>query len=75
MPKTCAVCAGDARPATTSYTFEREARTLVVKDVPADVCVNCGEAFVNDLVAGHLLEMAARNRRSGEPYAVEPYAA
>ena len=48
----CVVCkSGEARPGTTTVTLEREGLTLVMKEVPADICVNCGEDYVDSSVS------------------------
>ena len=39
-------------------TFERNGLTLVVKNVPARVCDNCGEEYVDEQAATQLLETA-----------------
>jgi YgiT-type zinc finger domain-containing protein len=76
MSITCIVCReGRTRPGTTSYTFERNGHTLVVNDVPADVCSSCGEAYLADLVAGHLLALAAEARTSTESFLIREYVA
>ena len=60
----CVVCHnGETRPGTTTVTFHREGRTLVVNEVPADVCENCGEAYVAEQTTARLLEIAAAARR------------
>ena len=42
----CPVCKnGDTNSGSATVTLERRGTTLVFKDVPADVCGNCGEAF------------------------------
>jgi len=42
----CVICKhGETREGTTTVTFDRDGMTLVVKDVPAQVCTNCGEDF------------------------------
>ena len=42
----------------TSIPFERDEFRLLIKNVPAQVCPNCGEAIVNEDVAIRLLEEA-----------------
>ncbi len=45
----CVVCKhGETRPGTTTVTLTRGETTLVVKGVPACVCSNCGEEYVDD---------------------------
>ena len=76
MSINCPVCReGTTRPGTTSYTFERDGRVLVVNDVPADVCSRCGEAWLADLVAGHVLSLAAEARRAGDSFLIREYVA
>ena len=43
----CPICKhGETTAGTSSVTLQRGGLTLVVKDVPAQVCDNCGEAYV-----------------------------
>lgn len=37
--------------------------TLVVKDVPARVCTNCGEDYVDEHLAHEILTIGERNRK------------
>lgn len=56
----CAVCKqGETEPGTTTVTLETGGATIVFKGVPADVCANCGEAYVAEDV-GEKLFAAAR---------------
>ncbi|MDP3564649.1 MAG: type II toxin-antitoxin system MqsA family antitoxin [Methanoregula sp.] len=50
---------------TTTVTFDRDGMTLVVKDVPAQVCTNCGEDYVDEHVAHEILAIAERMAKSG----------
>lgn len=70
----CVVCHnGETRPGTTTVTFHREGRTLVVNEVPADVCENCGEAYVAEETTARLLEIAAAARRDQATVLVRDY--
>ena len=63
---TCVICKqGEARPGKTTVTLERHGMTLVFKDVPARVCDNCGEAYVDDHVSGVLLHAAEEAAHAG----------
>jgi YgiT-type zinc finger domain-containing protein len=45
----CPMCpVGTLREGTTTLTMERGEATIVVKEVPADVCDICGEAFIDE---------------------------
>jgi len=56
---TCIIChQGQARPGTTTVTFSRDGFTLVVQNVPAVVCENCGEAYLAAAATEELLRLA-----------------
>lgn len=55
----CVVCKqGQTTPGHTTVTLERSGAVLVFRRVPADVCANCGEAYVAEAVAARLLRSA-----------------
>lgn len=63
---TCVICKqGQAKPGKTTVTLERNGMTLVFKDVPARVCDNCGEAYVDDHVSSVLLSAAQEAAHAG----------
>lgn len=71
----CLVChQGETRPGTTTVTFHREGRTLVVNEVPAEVCENCGEAYVAEEETARLLEIVAEARKAQALVLVRDYA-
>lgn len=70
----CVICKhGETREGTTTVTFDRDGMTLVVKDVPARVCTNCGEDYVNEHVAQEILTIAERMAKSGAQVDVRRY--
>ena len=72
----CVVCKqAETRSGTTTVTLERRGATLVFKDVPAQVCPNCGEDYVDDAVAGALLQSAEAMVASGTQVDIRSYAA
>lgn len=55
----CVICKqGETRPGHTTVTLERGQAVLVFRNVPAQVCTNCGEAYVSEEVTAQLLEEA-----------------
>jgi YgiT-type zinc finger domain-containing protein len=55
----CVVCRhGDTRPGFTTFTVERGGAILVVRGVPARVCENCGEEYLEESDAARLGELA-----------------
>lgn len=71
----CIVCHhGDTRPGTTTVTFHRDGRTLVINEVPADVCENCGEAYIAEDVTTELLRIASEARQAHAIVLIRDYA-
>jgi len=55
----CVVCKhGETRPGHTTVTLERGETVVVFRRVPAQVCANCGEAYVSEEVTAQLMEEA-----------------
>ena len=55
----CTICKqGETWPGRTTVTLERGQAVLVFRNVPAQVCANCGEAYVSEDVTAQLLEAA-----------------
>lgn len=70
----CVVCkGGETRPGTTTVTFERQGLTLVMKEVPAEICTNCGEDYVDEAVARDIMAMAEKMAKSGAQVDVRRY--
>jgi len=62
----CAICrVGETRPGRTAVTLERGTTTLVFKAVPAEVCANCGEAYIAEDISRQILATAEDAARSG----------
>ena len=62
----CVICKqGETRPGETTITLERQGTTLVFKKVPARICANCGEAYLEDSISAQLLQTAEEAARSG----------
>lgn len=72
----CVICQlGDTRPGQITLTFERGSLTLVIKEVPAAVCENCGEAYIDEEVSTQLLNAAEESARAGVEVDVRHYQA
>jgi YgiT-type zinc finger domain-containing protein len=70
----CVICKhGQTKEGMTTVTFERDGLTLVVKEVPAQVCMNCGEDYVDEQVAHEILGIAERMAKSGAVVDVRKY--
>lgn len=73
---TCVICkGGEVKPGRTTLTVERGALTLVIKDIPARVCGNCGEAYFDDATTAQIEVIVEKAESSGVQVAVQAYAA
>jgi YgiT-type zinc finger domain-containing protein len=62
----CAICKqAEVQPGTATVTLERDTLTLVVKGVPALICPNCGEEYIDEEVTERLLQTAEEAARAG----------
>ncbi|MDD2756058.1 MAG: type II toxin-antitoxin system MqsA family antitoxin [Methanothrix sp.] len=72
----CVICKkAFTKPGTTSITLERGCLTMVVKCVPAQVCPNCGEAYISEEVTAKLLKDAEERVRTGAQVEICNYVA
>jgi len=72
----CVVCRqAETEPGTTVVTLTRSNLTLVVRNVPARVCPNCGEAYVDEEAAGEVLAIAEHLAQTGAQVDVREYVA
>lgn len=72
----CPICKhGNTRPGAATLTLERGGATLVFKNVPADICENCGEAFHSEDVTRTVLAQAEAAVKAGVEMDVRRFAA
>ena len=72
----CVICKhGETRNGVSTVTLPRDSMTLVVKGVPAQVCDNCGEEYVDAEVTARLQKAAEEAARSGVEVEVRRYVA
>ena len=70
----CVICKhGETAAGVATVTIERGGLTLVVKKVPARVCQNCGEEYVEDNVASELFSTASVAAKGGAEFDVRHY--
>ena len=65
----CPLCGGKIKEGTTTFTVDYGSGLVVVRNVPAWVCSQCGEAWVDDSFAGRLeniVQEAKAGRRQFE---------
>jgi YgiT-type zinc finger domain-containing protein len=70
----CIVCHhGETVAGTTTVTFDRVGSTIVVRSAPAEVCENCGEAYVAEDVTESLLDFVRDARNAGTEVLIRQY--
>ena len=72
----CVICRhGETTPGTAAVTLTRDAMTLVLKGVPAQVCDNCGEEYVDEETTDRILALAEEAAEAGVQVDVREYVA
>lgn len=56
---------GNTQPGSATVSLTREHTTVVVKGVPADICDNCGEEYLDASVTDRLLAIAEEAAQAG----------
>ena len=73
---TCPICRhGTLAPGTATVPLTRREATIVIKGVPANLCDNCGEYFLDESVAERVYAVAEAAVRSGAEVEIVRYAA
>ena len=55
----CILCKqGNTKSGMVTVTLQRGYTTVIIKGVPAQVCENCGEYYLNDEITERVLSMA-----------------
>jgi YgiT-type zinc finger domain-containing protein len=72
----CTLCRhGDTHPGFATVTLQRGETTVIVKQVPADVCENCGEYYLSSDVTALVMDKAEAAVRTGAEVEILRFAA
>lgn len=72
----CVICKhGQTRPGKATVPLTREQAVVVVKEVPAEICDNCGEFYVSEQNTKLLLQRAETALGSGVEVEIIRFAA
>jgi len=72
----CVICRqGETQPGKATVTLERRGATVVVRGVPARVCSNCGEEYVDERTAAEVLKTADTAVQAGVQVDIRDYVA
>ncbi|OYD15220.1 YgiT-type zinc finger domain-containing protein [candidate division WOR-3 bacterium JGI_Cruoil_03_51_56] len=55
----CPLCGGKKKPGKVTYTVESESGLLIIREVPAMVCSQCGEEWIDADTAKSLEKLAS----------------
>jgi YgiT-type zinc finger domain-containing protein len=62
----CVICKnGKTRKGKATVTLERKGTVVVIKEVPAQVCQNCGEYYLDENMAKEVLKRAEQSVKNG----------
>ena len=62
----CVICKyGQTKRGKTTITLERDNATIIFRDVPAEICLNCGESYLEENISEQLLLIAEQAVNSG----------
>ncbi len=72
----CVVCKhGETSPGQVTVSLQRGETTVIFKQVPADVCENCGEYYLSEAVTAQVMERAEAAVKSGAEVEIMRFAA
>lgn len=72
----CLFCKeGTTHSGQVSVSLQRGAATLIFKEVPADVCENCGEYYLSETITEKVLSRANQAVKSGAEVEILRFAA
>ena len=72
----CVICKqGETHPGAATVTLERDGATVIIKGVPATICDNCGEYYLDEAMAERVLSMAEHAVSRGAEVEVRRFAA
>lgn len=72
----CAICKqGETQPGTTTVVLQRGDTTVVIKDVPADICDTCAEYYLSEEISARVLALAEQAVAQGAEIEVLRFAA
>lgn len=73
---TCVVCkTGTYKSGTTTVVLTKDDSTIIIKQVPAEICNQCGEYILSSEISQKVLAMANEARNNGSEVEIRRFAA
>jgi YgiT-type zinc finger domain-containing protein len=70
----CVICKhGQTKAGLTTVTLNRDHCVVIFKQVPAEICTNCGEYYLSDRITDDLLQQAEQAIASGAEVEIRRY--
>ena len=70
----CVICKyGETRPGAASLTLERGGCTILIREVPGEICDTCGEAYHSAEVTASVLRQAEQAYQAGAEVELRRY--
>lgn len=63
LPERCPLCGGKKKKGKTTFTTDLGFGVVVVRDVPATVCSQCGAEWIEDAIAAKVEEIVDEARK------------
>ncbi len=72
----CVICKiGETREGIVTVTLQRDMSIIIIKNVPAEVCENCGEYYLSEKVTDTVLQIAEKAAENKPEVEILQYAA
>jgi YgiT-type zinc finger domain-containing protein len=76
VPVKCVICRqGETKAGTVTVTLQRGETTVIIKGVPAQVCENCGEYYLDENVTERIMAMGEEAVKKNVEVEILRYAA
>lgn len=57
----CVICKqGETAAGLATVSLQRDDATIIIKEVPADICENCGEYYLSETISERVLAIAEK---------------
>jgi len=72
----CAICkTGETHPGFATVTLQREQTVVIIREVPAEICEDCGEYYLDQATASRVYAEAEDTLRRRVEVEIKRYAA
>ena len=69
----CPICGGSKIDSTTSFTVDYNTGVVLVRNVPAKICEQCGEEWISDETASKLEEIVSVSKKQKQEIFIAKY--